>query len=256
MRKILIILIALIAVLLALSPLVFYFFNFSGDFSTSNSDWGSFGSYVGGTVGATLSGLSFIVLAITLIITIKHNVEERKTTRESLELTKISYKEQIEHQRKEFNLLLINSYIDTLDKQLTSKVYNEAKCDDEKDFCDKVLKWFKHFVEVNPESKDVFTLAFCALNELHVRYDTECITLGSIEKIIISEPDDEVQHHFRAQLMAKINPELVFWLQIYLCHCSEGYKDKIIANKLFQPTVRILDAFPEHCKKRKEDKDA
>lgn len=256
MKIILITLTALAAVVLVLSPLGFYFSNFPGDFSTSNSDWGSFGSYVGGTVGATLSGLSFIVLAITLVITIKHNVEERKATRESLELTKNSYKEQIEHQRKEFNLLLINSYIDALSKQLNAKVYNETECDNELDFCDKALKWFKHFVKVNSESSDVFTLAFCALNQLHVRYDSECVTLGAIEKIIVSESDEEVKHHFRTQLSAKINPELVFWLQIYLCHCSEGYKDKIITNRLFQPTARILDAFPEHCKKRKEDKDA
>lgn len=253
MKKNLVLLVGITAALLVLSPLAIYFSNFPNGFSNSNNDWGSFGSYVGGTVGATLSGLSLIVLAITLIMTIQHHSAERRASKETFELSKTSYEEQIKHQKKEFNLLLINSYIDALNKQLSSRTYDEAKCSNETEFCDKALELFKHIVKNNPKSKDVFTLAFSALNELYARYDSECTTLGAIEEIIINEPDNEVKHHFRAQVSAKINPELLFWLQIYLCHCSDGYKNKILSNKLFNPTLRLLDAFPEHCKKNKVD---
>lgn len=253
MKKFLFVFPLIIIILLIIAPLAAYFLNFPGEFSNLNTDWGSFGSYVGGTVGAVLSGLGFIVLSATLIITIKHNSAERNASEMSLELSKRSYEEQLKHQKNEFNLQLLNSYIEALDKQLSSKSYIEGKCQSEAEFLDKVLEWLKHFVKNNPKSSDVFTLAFCALNELHVRYDNECIVLSSIEKIIINEVDNEVKHHFHSQLSAKINPEKIFWLQMYLCHCSKGYKDKILQNRLFNPTARIIDAFPEQMKKRKDE---
>ena len=76
MKKILFVFPLVIITLLIFAPLAVYFLNFSGGFSSLNTDWGSFGSYVGGTVGAVLSGLGFIVLSVTLIITIKHNSAE------------------------------------------------------------------------------------------------------------------------------------------------------------------------------------
>jgi hypothetical protein len=251
MNKKIYIVLAVGALTIVSLPLITYFSHFTGDFSSSNSDWGSFGSYIGGTVGALLSGLGFIVLAITLIITITNNVVERQASKESFELAKSSYQDQIIHQKNVFNLQLINSYIDALNTQISQRIFPKLKTNDNEEFLDKALHWLKHFVNVNPNS-DVFSLASCTLNQLHIRYDSECITLNAIEKIIIDEKDLEIKHHFKSQLNSKVNQENIFWIQMHLCLCSKGYKEKIIENRLFNPTVRLLDAFPEHYKKKKE----
>ncbi|MGI3071794.1 hypothetical protein [Vibrio alginolyticus] len=232
-------------------PLVTYFLNFPGDFSQSNSDWGDFGSYIGGTVGALLSGLGFIILSVTLVITITHNYSERESSREANELAKASYEAQIIHQKNEFNLQLINSYIDALNVQIGRRTFPELKTSDNDEFLNKALYWLKHFVSVNPNS-DVFSLASSSLNQLHIRYDNECITLCAIEKIIIEESNEEIKHHFKSQLYSKVNPENVFWIQMHLCLCSKGYKDKIIEHRLFNPTARLIDVFPDHYKRKVE----
>jgi len=41
---------------------------FSGEFSTNQSDWGDFGSYIGGTVGALFASLSFLALLYTVYL--------------------------------------------------------------------------------------------------------------------------------------------------------------------------------------------
>ena len=45
-----------------------YFHNFSGEFSKNPSDWGSFGSFVGGTIGSVFASLSFLALIYTVYI--------------------------------------------------------------------------------------------------------------------------------------------------------------------------------------------
>lgn len=45
-----------------------YFNNFSGDFSNKQSDWGSFGSYVGGTISALFASLSFLTLLYAIYL--------------------------------------------------------------------------------------------------------------------------------------------------------------------------------------------
>lgn len=45
-----------------------YFRNFSGSFSSKQSDWGDFGSYFGGTLGALFASLSFLALLYTIYL--------------------------------------------------------------------------------------------------------------------------------------------------------------------------------------------
>lgn len=45
-----------------------YAIKFSGGFSSEQSDWGSFGSYIGGTIGATFASLSFLALLYTVFL--------------------------------------------------------------------------------------------------------------------------------------------------------------------------------------------
>lgn len=57
----------IIASVLFVTPLVIYFYNFNGGFSTEHSKWSEFGSYLGGIYGA----LAFFALAYTTNITRK-----------------------------------------------------------------------------------------------------------------------------------------------------------------------------------------
>jgi uncharacterized membrane protein len=70
----------IIAVIMIITILAFYFYNFSGrELSTIHSDWGTFGDYMGGTLNPLLAFLSLIALLTTIQIQSK---ELRATTTE------------------------------------------------------------------------------------------------------------------------------------------------------------------------------
>ncbi|MDK9356361.1 hypothetical protein QQF54_12970 [Lelliottia sp. V106_10] len=245
-------------ILVTLSPAAFYFYNFNTGLSKNNSDWGSFGSYIGGTVGVLLSSLSFCVLAFTLYATVKYNNANRKIAISTFKNEKKSLNLQIKHQRNEFNLQLVKAYTESLSNLFHKKKYyryshdgiqkEEIKKDE---FLDEILTEFIRIGKINPKS-DFPSIATCALNSFRIRYDDECVILSSIEEILINEKDSEMKRHLNTIFTSGVNTEDVFWLRMFLFDCSKGYKEKIFAHKLFNATNRILDALPEHHKKRSE----
>lgn len=68
MFKKLVPLVGVLAVIFAVVVCRLYFRMFSGEFSTNQSDWGDFGSYIGGTVGALFASLSFLALLYTVYL--------------------------------------------------------------------------------------------------------------------------------------------------------------------------------------------
>jgi len=60
---------------------ILYFDNFKGNLSSSNSDWGTFGDFIGGTLNPILSILSLIALLLTIVLQSK----ELESTRMELE---------------------------------------------------------------------------------------------------------------------------------------------------------------------------
>ncbi|MFQ2134732.1 putative phage abortive infection protein [Aeromonas hydrophila] len=68
MFKKLVPLVGVLAVIFAVVVCRLYFRIFSGEFSTNQSDWGDFGSYIGGTVGALFASLSFLALLYTVYL--------------------------------------------------------------------------------------------------------------------------------------------------------------------------------------------
>ncbi|MGY5820849.1 putative phage abortive infection protein [Vibrio diabolicus] len=68
MFKKLVPLVGVLAVIFAAVVCRLYFRMFSGEFSTNQSDWGDFGSYIGGTVGALFASLSFLALLYTVYL--------------------------------------------------------------------------------------------------------------------------------------------------------------------------------------------
>jgi uncharacterized membrane protein len=60
---------------------ILYFGNFKGNLSFSNSDWGTFGDFIGGTLNPVLSFLSLIALLLTIVLQSK----ELESTRMELE---------------------------------------------------------------------------------------------------------------------------------------------------------------------------
>jgi hypothetical protein len=77
----------------------FYFDQFSGDFSSKSSDWGNFGSYIGGAVGAIFASLSFLALLYTVFL----QREELTTAISALEDGAESQRKQVEnHEAQKF----------------------------------------------------------------------------------------------------------------------------------------------------------
>lgn len=76
--------IMIIASIIILSVFSAYFLNFNDRISTSNSDWGTFGDFIGGTLNPILSFLGLIALLLTISLQSK----ELELTRNELELTR------------------------------------------------------------------------------------------------------------------------------------------------------------------------
>jgi hypothetical protein len=77
----------------------FYFKHVTGDLSPNPSDWGNFGSYIGGTVGALFASLSFLALLYTVLL----QREELTTAIKALEDGAKSQRKQVEnHEAQKF----------------------------------------------------------------------------------------------------------------------------------------------------------
>jgi hypothetical protein len=88
-----------LAIVFVLVACYFYFDQFSGDFSPNPSDWGDFGSYIGGTVGALFASLSFLALLYTVLL----QREELTTAIRALEDGAESQRKQVEnHEAQKF----------------------------------------------------------------------------------------------------------------------------------------------------------
>lgn len=95
--------VVLLATALAISIVAvacyFYFDQFSGGFSSKSSEWGDFGSYIGGAVGAIFASLSFLALLYTVFL----QREELTTAISALEDGAASQRKQVEnHEAQKF----------------------------------------------------------------------------------------------------------------------------------------------------------
>ncbi|WP_018402897.1 putative phage abortive infection protein [Marinobacter gelidimuriae] len=95
--------VVLVATALAISIVAvacyFYFDQFSGGFSSKSSDWGDFGAYIGGAVGAIFASLSFLALLYTVFL----QREELTTAINALEDGAESQRKQVEnHEAQKF----------------------------------------------------------------------------------------------------------------------------------------------------------
>jgi uncharacterized membrane protein len=99
-------------VLLSLLTIIFYFLNFHNGFSSNPSDWGDFGSYVGGVIGVVFSCVNMFILIITLREQIKSHNEER-----------IRNEKEKERMRKEIIIMQINEYISIYKNSITEEMF-------------------------------------------------------------------------------------------------------------------------------------
>ncbi len=90
---------AWIAIGLLLIASFAYFYNFHGTFSTTKSDWGTFGDFMGGTLNPLFAFLSLIAIIYTISIQtqeLEFSRDELKATKEELEKSRIAQEEQSE----------------------------------------------------------------------------------------------------------------------------------------------------------------
>jgi hypothetical protein len=88
-----------LAIFIVAVAFYFYFDQFSGGFSSKSSDWGDFGSYIGGAVGGTFASLSFLTLLYTVFL----QREELTTAISALKDGAESQRKQVEnHEAQKF----------------------------------------------------------------------------------------------------------------------------------------------------------
>jgi len=94
--RIIIILVIAIAAMAILLALGFYFYNFNGSLSTTKSDWGTFGDYIGGTLNPFFGFLSLMAILVTIVL----QSSEMKLTRKEMELTRQEMERSVSAQEK------------------------------------------------------------------------------------------------------------------------------------------------------------
>jgi hypothetical protein len=117
--------------------LTFYLMEFNNGFSSENSDWGTFGDFVGGTLNPILSFLSLTALLLTIVLQSKELESTRKELERSAsaqEKTEAVLSKQSETQSKQqfentfFSLL--DQHNKALEKISTpTGIYNEGRSD-------------------------------------------------------------------------------------------------------------------------------
>jgi uncharacterized membrane protein len=92
--------ILVVATIIIAAVFIVYFLNFKDGLSSINSDWGTFGDFIGGTLNPILSFLSLIALLVTIFLQskeLKLSRDELKLTRKELIKTAEAAKKQADH---------------------------------------------------------------------------------------------------------------------------------------------------------------
>lgn len=153
------------AVVFAVFVCSLYFYIFSGEFSSSQSDWGDFGSYIGGTVGALFASLSFLALLYTVYL----QREELTTAIKALQDGAESQKKQAENYEAQkfettfYSLLeLHNDMVRSLElnsSNFSGYIANVATLDDRSDVSTYLKERQEHILE-NVELSQYFRVLY------------------------------------------------------------------------------------------------
>lgn len=251
----------LVALTLGLSPFIIYSLCFSGNLSATNSDWGSFGSFIGGFSSALLSTFSLIILIWTLHTTMKNSqtqlnkqdenhtnqlAQQKELHNAQMLLQRTLHEEQlaaqIEAQKQErsaatftINNQLIMSHIDNFNRIIRTKTYSYFHSPSGKYMSgdiDKTNKYLhsrlKHHFSIRDNETD--NPFFSVIKESRMIYKDELIPLISIISIITNEENQKFKVNLITIFLAGTSRETTLWPLCYAMMQMPELKKMLLAN--------------------------
>lgn len=251
----------LVALMLGLSPFIVYNVFFSGNLSATNSDWGSFGSFIGGFSSALLSTFSLIILIWTLHMTMKNSqiqlnkqdenhtnqlTQQKELHEAQMLLQRSLHEEQIaaqnEAQRQErsaasftINNQLIMSHIENFNRIISTKEYTYFHSPSGKYYQSEMPSMNNYFlsrlahhfsITVSKEDNPFFSV----IKETRVGYKDELIPLISIIGIITNEENLQYQTNLISIFLAGTSRETTLWPLCYAMMHMPHLKKRLLTN--------------------------
>lgn len=189
-------------------------------------DFGGFGSLLAGI----FSPLAFLWLVLNF-----------RQQEKNLELTEELYLNQKAHQNSEYNIQIINTYIEALKHRLQNFHKDGTIFPLDDAFIKRVYSEYTRLYIVNPNSYQS-TMMHSALSTFGVQFDEELPILRSIETQILEEKDDVKRRNLLTLLHASVNSNLITIMQFSATGMDFkklGYRDYIDylhKNGLLRPT--------------------
>lgn len=160
----------LIALILFLTAVGIYFWNFNNGFSTDKSEWGAFGDFLGGTLNPLFAFLSLFAILYTIKIQtqeLEYTREELQATKEELAKSRIAQEEQsnsfkkqnasIEQQTFENTFFKLLEFLETRRNDFKYDEYNSSSSVIEQNYHSFIQKFFyKNTSEVEWDPKYIF----------------------------------------------------------------------------------------------------
>lgn len=244
-----------IAVIAACIVPIFYFSNFHAGLSSSNTDWGTFGDFVGGTLNPILSFLSLIALMLTIVL----QSRELEATRKELERTASAQEKtekvlteqtnaQIRQQFEGTFFSLLEQHNKALDKisiatgkyadnkseldNLCILIFRNTELSAAKNQLEDYNETFGHYFRILYQ-----TLKFLATNYPGSKINTD-FTPHNIEHIPVSPEEKMYSNIIRSFLSHKITQILTI-----ICHCKDE-QDIYWKYKLLLERYSMLEHMP------------
>lgn len=191
-----------VVVILTVAPLITYGLNFPYPLSTKNSDWGDFGSFIGGLSGSLFSFLSLVIVLISLYLT-------QENGRKQLEL------QRSEQNTTEFNLLL-DVFLDganTVFQQLFTSRVGETPSR----LFQKIGRYAYHYNKLTPSNfnEKIMPVASDLIYDLYPgRLDNEVKLLSAILYRIHNSPKS-LSEAYKIILISKLPNDYRFFIKAY-----------------------------------------
>ncbi|AMH20087.1 hypothetical protein AL518_20060 [Hafnia paralvei] len=192
-----------VVVILTVAPLITYGFNFPYPLSTKNSDWGDFGSFIGGLSGSLFSFLSLVIVLISLYLT-------QENGRKQLEL------QRSEQNTTEFNLLL-DVFLDGANK-VFQQMFTSRVGESPSHLFQKIGRTAYHYHNLKPSdfNEKIMSIASDLIYELYPgRLDNEVKLLSAILYRVNNSPKS-LSEAYKIILISKLSNDYRFFIKAYI----------------------------------------
>lgn len=213
---------SMVALILVLAPIAFYFYNFStAQISKDPADWSSFGSYVAGTVGTVLAIASVAALIVTLRSTSSQHSRMYALTLRALEKSE----RQLQLMERQHGVEVFQGFLDELRTSIEKPVrVRNSDVSHDQFFADaykrlSVSVWAR-MSNNNQEARRGFDLMLSGgiLREMGVSFHAQRTKLWIVINFLDKCESLELRSECLRLARSKLNEDMMFWLcgDIYL----------------------------------------